>query len=300
MNKQEYRRSSIMFPLILISIGVLLLLSNMNVLEFDVWNMISKYWPIIIIGMGLEIFLGRRVSAGQFIIIGLVILFAFNSKGQKFIFSDEDVITEHISVNMPDSDLAEIDINFGVGQVSISAMDNEEKLLTGELDVLEGYELKETFSEGDIFHYSLGFDDGYQGIPFDVDGDITWDIQISEDIPIVLSADAGVGQVTMNLETINLVELDLNMGIGQVILYLPETGDYEVDIDGGIGQLVIYVPEGLGARIIVETGLGNIDVDSEYSHSGNVYTNEEYATSENRVDLRVSAGIGSIEISEGN
>jgi hypothetical protein len=276
----------------------MLLLSNLNILDFDVWTFIAKFWPVIIIAMGLDLLLGRSVNIGHFIIIGLIILFAFGNRGNRFFLSDQDVITKHISVDMPDSKSADIEVNFGVGQVTLSTLDDDAILLSGELDILEGSEISEDIRSGEIFFYQLGYEDNYQGVPFQIDNDYRWDIEINDDIPVSLKLDTGVGQVKMYLREMDLLDLDLNMGVGEVIIELPETGDYDVDIDGGIGELVVYIPDGVGVRIIVDTGIGTFNVPDGYEYEGNVYTNDLYATSENRVNMRINSGIGSVAILE--
>lgn len=44
-----------MFGLILVALGVLFLLKNLGIISGDVWGI---FWPILIIILGLEIFIG--------------------------------------------------------------------------------------------------------------------------------------------------------------------------------------------------------------------------------------------------
>ncbi len=289
---------SIMFPIILISLGLMLLLSNLNILDFDVWTFIAKFWPVIIIAMGLDLLLGRRVNFGHFIIIGLIILFALGNRGHRFFIGDQEIITEHVSVDMPDSTSADIEIDFGVGQMTLSTSDDDALLLSGELDILEGSEISESFRSGESYSYHLGYERKIQGIPFKVEEGYRWDIEINDNFPVSLNIETGVGQVKMYLKDMDLLDLDLNMGVGEVILELPESGDYDVDIDGGIGELVVYIPEGLGVRIIIDKGISTFNVPDGYENQGNVYTNDLYTTSDNRVDMRINSGIGSVAILE--
>jgi len=61
--------------LILVFIGIIFLLNNLNVLPTTVWNEVWKFWPVLFIVFGLRLLTGRNIVSR--IIIGLVTLFAF-------------------------------------------------------------------------------------------------------------------------------------------------------------------------------------------------------------------------------
>jgi hypothetical protein len=59
------RRGSLVFPLILIVIGVLFLLNNFNP-ELRVFTFAGRYWPFLLIGWGaLRRSLALRVASGS-------------------------------------------------------------------------------------------------------------------------------------------------------------------------------------------------------------------------------------------
>jgi hypothetical protein len=50
------------------------------------------------------------------------------------------------------------------------------------------------------------------------------------------------------------------------------------------------------ARIRVDGGLGAIDVGRRYEHQGKYYVTEGYATAEDKADIEIDGGVGSITI----
>lgn len=82
MGSASYRKEwryrphhSFFWPLLLIVIGTLLLLNNMGVLPWAVWDNIWRFWPLILILFGLEILLGKGRFANIVVtLIGLIIL----------------------------------------------------------------------------------------------------------------------------------------------------------------------------------------------------------------------------------
>lgn len=62
--------------IILIFLGVIFLFTNLGYLSANVWNELWKFWPVIIILIGLKIFLGRSALARFLITVITLIIFA--------------------------------------------------------------------------------------------------------------------------------------------------------------------------------------------------------------------------------
>lgn len=77
--KQSKKRGgSLFFPLLLIAIGVILLLTTMGVLQGDIWGYVWTFWPVLLILIGLDGFYKREnmVTATFFIGLGIIFLLA--------------------------------------------------------------------------------------------------------------------------------------------------------------------------------------------------------------------------------
>ena len=61
---------------ILIFAGLLFLLNNLGILPEDAWNLLWKFWPIIIIFIGLRLLLGRSTFARNIMLLLALFLFA--------------------------------------------------------------------------------------------------------------------------------------------------------------------------------------------------------------------------------
>jgi hypothetical protein len=69
---QRRRGGSVVGPLILITMGGVFLANNLGILPWSVWGNLWRFWPVILVVVGLEILFGRR--AGARLLIGLVVL----------------------------------------------------------------------------------------------------------------------------------------------------------------------------------------------------------------------------------
>jgi hypothetical protein len=94
------RRGSLVVPILLILIGMLLLLDNLNIISGIDWSTIWKLWPIVLIAIGLEIILGRRVSFGAILLLVLVVVIGGAVIGWSLIGGTGDRTTERVTFPM--------------------------------------------------------------------------------------------------------------------------------------------------------------------------------------------------------
>lgn len=47
----------VFWSLLLVTVGVLLLLSNFNLIQFDIFDLLFRGWPLLLIAIGLDIIL---------------------------------------------------------------------------------------------------------------------------------------------------------------------------------------------------------------------------------------------------
>jgi hypothetical protein len=112
-----------------------------------------------------------------------------------------------------------------------------------------------------------------------------------------LSVDVGAGTSDLQLGSLSLTGLGVNLGAGESTIDL--SGDWQRDLDvtinGGAGDIRVRLPGDVGARVEVDTGIGSVDA-SGMTKDGNVYTNTAYGTSEVTLRVDLKAGVGQITL----
>jgi hypothetical protein len=125
----------------------------------------------------------------------------------------------------------------------------------------------------------------------------TWDIRLNNTVPMDMTVNLGAGSSDLNLQNFSIKRLEIDMGVGELTLDLSgeRKKDLEVKIDGGVGSGTIYLPENIGVRAEIEGGIGSVHAPG-FHKDGHVYTNDAYGKGGVSINLRIEAGIGSIEL----
>lgn len=295
---------SLLWPAILITAGILLLLNNLGYLSWGVWARLLSLWPVLLIAVGLEILVGRRsVWASALIVLLVVAVFVGVAwvdrlPGGRQIVASSGQSVQVVQKPLDGAERAAIEIDFSVGELRVDALEVGEGLVKGSLDLLSGEEFTQSYhKDGSTAVYQFG-STGSIGLPqLDLrDDEHVWDIGLTREIPLDLTIKAGIGSSDVDLTRLNLTGLSAENGIGKMVLRLPRTGKFEADVHVGIGEVTIVVPEGLSARIRGEAGLGELDVNEGFVRRGDWYESSGYASATDRVDLRVHGGIGKVSV----
>jgi hypothetical protein len=125
----------------------------------------------------------------------------------------------------------------------------------------------------------------------------SWDLHLSNNVPMELSVEMGAGNSELNLSGISLTSLTLQVGAGNADVDL--TGDWKhnltVSIQGGVGQASIQLPQEVGVRANVRGGIGSISAPG-FKKDGDSYVNDAYGKSPVSIDLNVQGGIGQVNL----
>jgi hypothetical protein len=297
------RRGSIVFPVLLVGLGIVFLLNNLGYLGWDVWLVIGRMWPVLLIAIGVDVLLGRRSAMGA--ALSLVIILALFAGGVWFFYNTtpraNDYRTETISRPLDDAGEAEVTIDFSVGTFNVDATGDTTDLLSGSLDLYPGESLSEDFrTVGDKAYYKLGTQNynnpGFWFFPPIGPNTRTWDLLLNADFPIMLDIDAGVGEGNLDLRGMTLEGINIDSGVGELTLYLPADGDFDVDISGGVGEVTVFVASDAPMRITVDGGLGNTSFDSDFYRHGDAYVSEAYEAGGDVIDLNIDGGVGSVSV----
>src|SRR5215467_1765978 len=307
------RRVSLVLPIVLITIGVLFLLHNWRP-AFDPWSVLEKYWPLILIFVGLgKIFdnlqrsrnpsasgisVGSTIGIVAFVLVLVLLIWRGHGRARARAF-DENLSHAAQTIDLQGAKSARARLEMGAGELNISSFSG---VSTRALDA--DFTFSETFDQPRVdYHVSdaVGqIDISQESHPVRFGNSRNeWTLHFSKDLPLDLRVNMGAGQGNLNFRDIPLTRLELHLGAGEANVDL--TGDRKTDltadIEGGVGQANIRLPKNVGVIAQASGGIGSISAHGLKEAEGS-YTNEAFRKAPATIHLRVTGGIGEIVLSQ--
>ena len=308
---EKPKRISVVFPIILITVGVLFLLHNWRP-AFDPLPILRTYWPLILVFIGLGkiwdnlqrsrnpdappgISMGATIGTLAFVMVIVLLLW----QGHRFSGRLGSLAsTKHTaqSVDLKDAKSAHANLEMGAGQLTINS--GATHFMDADFTFTNAYEeprVNYNVTNG-IGHVTVSQDSQSVHIGHSQNN---WNLHFGKEIPLELKIDMGAGQGNLHLRDVPLTSLALNIGAGQVDVDLTgdRKADLTADIEGGVGQANIRLPKNVGVIAHASGGIGSIEVHG-LKHDGDSYVNEAYGKSPTTIRLKVEGGIGEIVLSQ--
>jgi len=304
MRERQYRLP-IVLPVILISVGVLALIQNLDRLPLNVWQTVWQLWPVVLILLGVEIILNqlRLPQALGFVLalavivasVGGITYYVMQGTGESGIGMGE---AQHIEHSLSGVTSASVTVMFGAGTLQLGSLSGDQ-LMVGDFRAAgrqSPVNIRFSASGG---HGDLLLDvPQNQVIPIFSSGrGSEWQVKLNNSIPLDVRVQAGASTNDLDLTDLRLTDLNVQAGVSTTTIRLPKTGKYPAHISGGLATTTVYIPDGVSARIRVESGLASINVDqSRFPRSGDYYVSPDYGTAANSVDLFIEGGLATISI----
>ncbi len=253
---------------ILLIIGLLLLFSNLGIIAIEIW---SAIWAVLLIVVGLGILWG--------------------------VFSGRDTGGQEVVIPRDGAARARIRLSHGAGRLRVDAGAADDALLEGTfgggLDYRagrKGDELDVHLSPPDFLAMIVPWNWGREGLG--------WLLRLNSDIPLSLAFETGASDARLDLTDLLVTDLKLETGASSLNVTLPaRAGHTRARIEAGAASVAVRIPPEVAARLRLEGGLASIEVDeSRFPRVGRLYQSQDYETAENRVDLTVEAGVGSLRV----
>jgi hypothetical protein len=264
------KRGTLFWGIVLILIGVLLLIGNL--FDINVWGLIGPLFLIL---------LGAWILWGAF-------------------FAKPSVEAEEVTIPLESAARARIRVNHGAGRLRVDSSAGPGELVSGSFGGGLDHRLRQ---DGEALDVKMRlptdifpnlFFPGMWGTGHTLD----WTFGLSSEIPLALDFDTGAGEAQLDLSDLQVTDLRLDTGASSTNLTLPaNAGHTRVKISAGAASITVRVPSGVAARIRAAGGLSSINIDRDrFPREGGVYRSPDYDTAENRVDLDIDTGVGSINV----
>jgi hypothetical protein len=291
---------SIVGPFILIGLGVVLLLQQLGMIQWSLWEVAFRLWPLIIIAVGADILIARRSYLGA--VCALLAVLALLAGGIYLMGTGTSatggrLTSEEIAYEMGDAVAGDISLSMDAGQMTIGGLpDDSRNVIAGTVRQAPGEEVTGTHNVSGT-QISVVFQSRWpQHYFFTPEIDHTWDLALTGRIPLEVDIALGAGEIVADLSGLKVTSVDVKLGAGQLILTLPSGMDIDVNISIGAGDAEIHLPEGAAVTIDCTTGVGNCSLPNGSGFWGQEYTSAGYSESEDQIRIEVNVGVGEAEI----
>ncbi|GAB1463786.1 LiaF transmembrane domain-containing protein [Pedobacter sp.] len=318
----KYER--IIWGVLLLFVGGILLLENLNIIEFY-WRNVWGFWPIFLIIGGINLLLNRNGSqTGSIVslavlIIALAFLFVRGQEKPQYgswwwglkdknieADIDWDNDTSHLEglkfseVYHPLDSNKKAILNLSGGGTSFTLKETTDSLFEAKVHKKRGnFSLTKTTTDTTntlTFKMNGKRKNGKNNWSFNTGGNEV-DVRLNTAPLWTMNLSMGAGELDFDLTPYKVRTLnfdggaaDLKIKIGELI---PIT---DVNVKTGVANVEIKVPQGSGCRIKTHTGLASKDFKGFVKKSDGYYETPNYSSSKNKVFIKLDGGLSNFEV----
>jgi hypothetical protein len=258
------KRDSIFWGTALILIGVLLYLQTQGIIG----NVFQYFWPLALILVGAWIILGVYWKPSH---------------------SPED----EFSIPLGGAQSVKYNFAHGAGQIVISGGAPSGQAIVGTAGA--GMNRKSHLN-GDRLEVRV--EAGPSFVPFIGPSEGVWRFRLSQEVPALLTVEAGASSINIDLTDVMATRLALKTGASSTNVTMPARGASLLDVEAGAASINIRIPEATAARIRVREGVTavNVDTDRFPRLDSGIYQSASFDASSDRAEINIEAGLGSISV----
>ena len=274
MSHSPYR--SLFWPIVLISVGLIWFLANINAIPAFNPLALLNLWPLLLIALGVDLIFGRK-SPVIGLLIGLVtvgvavaIVIAAPNLGPSTQYT-----TESFNEPVGAATSAAVSIDSASQPVTIRALNDSANLFEGTIahSGTMDFQVNGTTEKQISLRHRGGSNDW---LIFNIPPvNLRWDIGLNPRLPIALTYNGASGSVQMNLSGIQLSSLAVDGGSGSSDISLPVSSKaFTVKYQGGSGSLSMKLPAGADLTVNLGGGSGSLSLSLPTNAAARIEVND--------------------------
>lgn len=296
------------FGIVLLFLGIVFLLQALNVLPWRLWGTLWRYWPVILVIIGLSVLL-RSLNRWLVALIAFVLL--FGSLGLAILQSgvSQQHPTGAATYSAPLADLqsASVSVDFAAGTLKLSSLPAGSpdlvRVASNAPDVTVKADLRTQGTQG-----ILSLEPARPNRPGPMPGGVAanWDAKLAPGIPLNLNVKVSAGSANIDLSSLKISGLSLDINAGSAEITMPRasglvrprpSGTVQATIKSNVASTEITIPDDVAARIRIKSSLSTVTVnESRFPKNGDYYVSPNFATAGDRLEIEVDCNVGRFEV----
>ena len=200
------------------------------------------------------------------------------------------------SVEMDDSELVRVDLRMGAGDLRVT--DGGAKMMRADFAYsVPAWKPAVRYSRAGKQASLIIEQPGKNHTTLVGSTKYSWDLQLNKKVPVDLAFHFGAGQARLDLGSLELRGVEVDMGVGQLDMDLrgAPKHSYDVSIHGGIGEATVRVSADAGIYAQAHGGIGEIKVRGLRQEDGH-WVSPSYDSAANKVRIEIQGGIGQVNV----
>jgi hypothetical protein len=314
--------------LLLIALGTILLFNNLNILPWSIWEIILRFWPILLIIGGIQAIFGRSplirfvISLLGAAIVGIILAVSVASVNQDFDqwlknklpeiikisnkinsinFNNNEYHTENITVtgdNFPTVENSKIEMNFGAGNFIINDEDSN-NFLNIEANYYgdSGKPIINTKTVNHEIDINIEMKEPNDSF-FIPSHRLTYLITLGKvAVPSEIETKLGAGSLSAKYTKLKLENYKLDVGAGSADIEItPDSLPNKADFNIGAGKIALKLSKESGLKVNYAVGLGVLKIADREFHGNGSFNTDNYSNASKQTELTIKIGAGEATI----
>jgi hypothetical protein len=297
------------WPVVLIGIGAVALLTNVGLLDWAKVAGFLRLWPLLLIALGLAIVFRDRLPGRLATVVGALVLIlllvaaasAIDAIPGAISGSTAPAVTTRFSAAAAEVVKPRLELSVGAATVNVHSGATGANLYQATISA-PGDEKPQVRLDPTTGTLSVTLP-GRNGFDWtDRRAARMVDLTLDDQLPWELALSTGATQSTLDLSNLKLTSVSIDSGASSIRLTLPKpSGTIPVNVSGGAMHLTVQRPAGAPIRVNWSGGASSVSVDGQefggLFHEGQVFASPGFATATDRFDFSIQGGAGSTTIS---
>ncbi len=286
--------------IILIGIGIILLLINLDIMSEAIILHFFRLWPILLIVIGVNVIFKKNkiVSVVTWVLLFAIIIgygVVTNEQPQSL---DSSIGGEIIIEKQKITEQGDLDLQIGGAEIVIGSTSSK---------------LLKVMMKHEDLEYDTQYLNNNKKVDIDIDGmrrkrvyvfdDIEneYDIELNKEIEWNIDVNMGAVSGIIDLSELQINTFDLELGAGDIDMKFGDKNSLtEVNIDAGASNIDVYIPKNVGIKINSHGGLSHMDLKGGgWVRTQNNYYSPNYDEAQRKIVLDITMGVGQVSVNRG-
>jgi cell wall-active antibiotic response 4TMS protein YvqF len=291
----------LIFPLLLILVGLLFLLGNFGLFDrFALWR-VGDLWPLLLVLIGGLLVINRLLAPqpAQLASLGLVAILVIVAAA--YVLAYPVAGGGSLDLNGPVGSLsrAQLNLEFGASGVEVRAVPLGDDLYRAHFDYSPGEPAPTATLDRERGTVTIQQNPHFNPFGFSGSHRDHVVLRLNARLPWTIHVTGGASQMTLDLGEGHVAGVQISGGASQMDLTLPAPqGTIRIEISGGASQMHIRAASGSAARISITGGVGTLNVNgSSQAGIGQLdWETPSYASATDRYDIQMTGGASTVTL----